>query len=188
MSDTSSRHDEVEVLNRVLSLLNRLEPQLRKKVLTTVIAFFGNDSIEEPRSSLSDSEGSNFVFESIRDESPKSFLAKKQPRTDVERVACLAYYLTHVGGTPYFKTIEISKLNTEAAQPKFSNAANAVNNATKCGYLVPALRGNKQISAMGERFVQALPDRDQATQILKSQRTRRRTRGLKRKRNESSKQ
>jgi len=61
---------------------------------------------------------------------------EKQPRTDVERVACLAYYLTHYRNTPYFKTLDLGKLNTEAAQPKFSNAAYASNNALKMGYLV----------------------------------------------------
>ena len=48
-------------------------------------------------------------------ESPKDFLFRKEPNTDVERVACLAYYLTHRRGTNHFKTIDISKLNTEAA-------------------------------------------------------------------------
>jgi hypothetical protein len=38
----------------------------------------------------------------------------------------------------------------------------AVDNAAKSGYLVPAAKGNKQISANGELFVQALPDRDAA--------------------------
>ncbi len=67
--------------------------------------------------------------------SPKEFLLQKQPKTDVERVACLAFYLTHFRETPFFKTIDISKLNTEAAQPKFSNAAKSVDNATATRYL-----------------------------------------------------
>jgi hypothetical protein len=87
---------------------------------------------------------------------------QKQPRTDVERVACLAFYLMHYRNAPHFKTIDISKLNTEAAQSKMSNAHVAVNNATQTGYLVPAVRGAKQISAAGEVFVQALPDREAA--------------------------
>src|SRR5258705_835088 len=36
--------------------------------------------------------------------SAKEFLAEKRPKTDVERVACLAYYLTHFRETPEFKT------------------------------------------------------------------------------------
>jgi hypothetical protein len=106
--------------------------------------------------------------------SPKDFLLDKKPRTDVERVACLAYFLTHYRDTPFFKTIDISKLNTEAAQPKFSNAAKAVDNATNSRYLVPGAKGNKQLSATGELFVQALPDRESAKSAMISQRPRRR--------------
>lgn len=108
--------------------------------------------------------------------SPKDFIMEKQPRTDVERVASLAYYLTHYKNTPHFRTLDISKMNTEAAQPKFSNAAMAVDNATKTGYLVPATKGNKQLSARGEQFVQALPDRDAAKEVMSNTRQRRRTR------------
>ncbi len=114
------------------------------------------------------------AFSSARTVSPKDFLRDKQPRTDVERVACLAYYLTHYRETPHFKTIDISKLNTEAAQPKLSNAAMAVENATKTHYLVPAAKGSKQISASGESFVQALPDRDLARSEMQKFRPRKR--------------
>src|SRR5207248_8085715 len=85
--------------------------------------------------------------------SPKQFLFQKQPRTDVERVACLAYYLTHYRATSHFKTIDISQLNTEAAQVKFSNTAYAVVNAMNAGFLASAGKGFKQLSAMGERYV-----------------------------------
>ncbi len=103
-------------------------------------------------------------------------MAEKQPKTDVERVACLAYYLAHFRRTPYFKTLDISKLNTEAAQIKFSNPTVAVDNATKLGYLVPASKGNKQVSHIGEQFVQALPDRDKAKATMVQSRPRRRKR------------
>jgi len=63
---------------------------------------------------------------------------------------------------PHFKTLDLARLNTEAAQPKFSNAAYTATNAVKMGYLVPAPKGNRQVSAAGEQFVQALPDRDGA--------------------------
>jgi hypothetical protein len=114
------------------------------------------------------------AFSSEHTISPKDFIRDKQPKTDVERVACLAYYLTHYRETPHFKTIDISKLNTEAAQPKLSNAATAVDNATKTHYLVPAAKGNKQLSASGESFVQALPDRDLARSEMQKFRPRKR--------------
>ncbi len=99
---------------------------------------------------------------------------EKQPKTDVEKVACLAYYLTHYRDTPHFKTLDLSKLNTEAAQVKFSNPAVAVDNATKQTYLVPATKGNKQLSARGEQFVLALPDRDKARDVMANARPRKR--------------
>src|SRR6185437_9470121 len=79
--------------------------------------------------------------------SAKRFMLDKDPRTDVERIACLAYYLTHYSDTPFFGTLELSRLNTEAAQPKFSNASVAVSNSTQLGYLVQAAKGQKQLSA-----------------------------------------
>src|SRR5262249_52301053 len=105
--------------------------------------------------------------------SAKEFVFQKKPQSDVERVTVLAYYLTHYRDTPYFKTLDISKLNTEAAQPKFSNAAYAVENATKLGYLVPASKGTKQLSAAGEVFVDALPDREAAKQARQAARPKR---------------
>ena len=112
-------------------------------------------------------------FSKDRPISPKEFLLKKQPRTDVERVACLAYYLTHYRDQPFFKTLDISKLNTEAAQIKFSNPAKAVDNAAMLGYLAQATKGSKQISAPGELFVDALPDREAAQTAMASARPRR---------------
>jgi hypothetical protein len=92
----------------------------------------------------------------------------------VEKVACLAYYLTHYRDTPHFKTLDISKLNTEAALIKLSNPAVSVDNATKMRYLVPATKGNKQLSAIGEQFVLALPDRERAKDVMSQARPRRR--------------
>jgi hypothetical protein len=89
-------------------------------------------------------------------------LLEKRPQTDVERIACLAYYLTHYRDQPQFKTLDLSKLNTEAAQIKFSNAAKAVDNAAGSHFLMQAGQGKKQISAIGELYVQALPDRSAA--------------------------
>src|SRR5437016_2672472 len=40
--------------------------------------------------------------------SVRDFVAEKRPVTDVERVTCLAYYLTHYRGLPVFKTRDIT--------------------------------------------------------------------------------
>jgi len=91
----------------------------------------------------------------------------------VERIACLGYYLAYYRDQIHFKTFDISKLNTEAAQTKLSNAAYAVNNATKLGYLAPAIKGMKQLSAAGEMYVEALPDRDAASAAFSHSRPKR---------------
>jgi restriction endonuclease Mrr len=108
--------------------------------------------------------------------SPKQFLLEKKPKTDVEKIACLAHYLTHYRDTPTFKTLDLTKLNTEAAQPKFTNAAWSASNAVKNGYLAPANRGQRQLSALGEQFVLALPDRDKAKEIMTQGRRKRKRR------------
>lgn len=93
----------------------------------------------------------------------KQFLAQKAPRSDIERVTVLAYYLTHARGKAHFKTAELSTLNTEAAGPRLSNASYAASNAQKKkGYLAAAPGGAKQITARGEALVNALPDYEAA--------------------------
>jgi hypothetical protein len=99
--------------------------------------------------------------------SAKNFFVEKRPATDVERITCLAYYLTHFRGAPQFKTKQLTELSKEAAQPKFSNAAVAVQNATvQNQFLSQAGQGQKQITARGEAFVEALPDREKAKTAL----------------------
>jgi hypothetical protein len=173
-----------EVLTGVLPAFKKLNQEGRERLLRTIATIFGI------KGALSSSGGQAFTqsgpnystsevtgsFSQDRSMTPKEFLMQKQPRTDVERVACLGYYLTHYRDTPHFKTLDISKINTEAAQPKFANAANAVDNATKNGYLVPATKGNKQLSAASEQFVQALPDRDAAKAVMSNARPRRKAR------------
>jgi hypothetical protein len=163
------KKDIAGILGAVIATLKDLSSEEQQKLLETVATFFG---LRLPTQGTSQLKGAPAVtlgsrlpgggFSEERDLSPKEFILQKQPRTDVERVACLAFYLTNYRSTPHFKTIDISKLNTEAAQSKLSNAHVAVNNATLTGYLVPAVRGTKQISAAGEVFVQALPDREAA--------------------------
>lgn len=99
---------------------------------------------------------------------PKAFMAAKRPKTDVERVACLAYFLTHNRDTSKFKTKALTDLNVEAAGDKFSNISATARNAAASsnGFLSSAGAGNKQITARGEAMVEALPDRDKVTAAL----------------------
>jgi hypothetical protein len=175
--------DDFQVLQRVITALTPLSPEARRRVFEAAALFLqidlrGRDNAtalttgELPPSSPT----SRSPFSEDTSMSVKEFLLDKQPKTDVERIACLAYYLTHYRGTPHFKTVDLSMLNTEAAQPKFSNATVAAINATATGYLAPSTKGQRQLSAAGERFVRALPDRDAARAALESIRRKPRTR------------
>lgn len=179
MESNDTNADDLAVFNEVVSALKRLEPERRERVLGTVMTFLGMDGRARRAESIYGGAAPTPVsggFSEDRSISPKEFMLEKQPRTDVERVACLAYYLTHYRDMPHFKTIDLSTLNTEAAQMKFSNAALSANNASKMGYLVPATKGQKQLSAVGEKFVRALPDRDAAKNVMELARPRRKNR------------
>jgi hypothetical protein len=175
--------DDAAVLTEVISALRRVSPDSRQRLIETICTFFSAKlPYSGPISSVSSGSGSTASnFSGAKPITAREFVLEKEPRTDVERIACLAYYLTHYAETSHFKTLDLSRLNTEAAQPKFSNPAVAVENATKMGYLVPSIKGHKQLSAAGERFVQALPDREAAKTAMNSVRSRmrRRTSGRK---------
>lgn len=171
--------NEFNALQKIISVLQELSQDSREKLLKTVITFFGIQTtgrrvISEESTQLSFDKALP-SFSEDRSMSPKEFLIEKEPHTDVEKVACLAYYLTHYRDTQHFKTIDISKLNTEAAQRKFSNATKAIANAMRSGYLVPSTKGHKQLSAAGELFVQALPDRNAAREAMSKAHPRRKT-------------
>ncbi len=183
---------EIQALNAILAAFSKLDAESRERVFQTVATFFGlqtaatmfgfgprlaTRSAAPPSDSTPNGQRAKEPsFSEDRSLSPKQFMFEKQPKTDVEKVACLAYYLTHYLQTPHFKTLDISRLNTEAAQVKFANPAVAVENATRLSYLVPATKGMKQISALGEQFVLALPDRERGKLIMKTARPRRRNR------------
>jgi hypothetical protein len=99
---------------------------------------------------------------------PKAFMAGKRPSTDMEKVTCLAFYLGKHRNTATFKTRELTDLNTEAAQPKLSNASATARNAVTQGLLSLAGRGQKQITTRGEALVEALPDREKVQVALEA--------------------
>jgi len=96
----------------------------------------------------------------------KHFYSSKKPTTDIERVTVLAYFLTYAQDKPHFKTIDLTKTNTEAAGPRLSNATYAARNAVTNGLLALAGKGQKQITTLGEDVVKALPDRDAVKAVL----------------------
>jgi len=151
-----------------------LSEGLARKVTALVMGGGGNSeglgSGEESRAGEED--GSANV-------SPKAFMTAKRPSTDMERITCLAFYLTHTKRMTPFKTRDLIDLNIAAAQPKMSNASVAARNAVQNEYLWLAGGGKKQITARGEAVVQALPDRDKVKKALEIHRLRKRRKSRK---------
>jgi hypothetical protein len=189
-------YNDLDVLTSIISALKKLSKDDQQRTLLSVATFLnlspqGTAIVTNSGPAASSSAGfspSSDVssFSEDRAISPKEFIRDKGCRSDVERVTCLAYYLTHYRDTPHFKTLDISTLNTEAAQPKLSNASVAVENAVKAGLLVQATKGNKQISAAGEVYVQYLPDQAAARAGVQGVRQRRKPRKPPMKKREST--
>lgn len=192
MADDTPSDEQLlyNAFNELAGVLLPLKQELRERALAMLAPFLGvtvpNGSVVEvvetgARRPAGHRSPPPIQIASREPPSPKDFLFRKQPNTDVERVACLAYYLSQHRDARHFKTIDISKLNTEAAQRKFANAAASVDNARRAGFLTPVGGGSKQLTAEGERFVDALPNRVAAQAILSTgkrkvrRQTRRRT-------------
>lgn len=159
---------DVKAMETAFEALSSLKPEEKKRVLLWLweklevgglapVAAQSSASLAAP-STVTVNAGSPAV--SGVTPTAKSFLAQKEPKTDAERITCLAYYSTHYKATPRFKSKELKELNVEAAQPQFSNIAVAVMNAAGSKYLSAAGGGDKQITVLGEKLVEALPDRE----------------------------
>jgi hypothetical protein len=156
--------DELETMRGCAKVLDQLDDGARRRVLRWLVDRYVPDLYSTPLGSPSsqfakiNTDDSQVIGSAV---TVKRFMQEKAPQTDVERITALAYYLTHYRGVPHFKTADLSALNIEAAQPKFSNAANAASNAQKSsGFLADAGKGLRQITSKGEEAVEALPDRE----------------------------
>jgi hypothetical protein len=167
MLESLPREDQKHVLQTVVTWLHLADFPAQRAEITS-------KSVSAEPASASSSE--DYPFSGRREITPKEFLLEKDPQTDSERMTCLGYYLTHFRDHPYFKTEDLSKLNTEAAQRKFANAALTAKNAVRDGFFVQAPKqGLRQLSALGEQYVQALPDHEAARLVRKRMRVRRRS-------------
>ena len=159
--------DTNEVFRQVIDLLEPLSDADRERTIQGAMGFLGMKFQLLPKSDpVGRSNGRDPVFSGHKELGPMDFLAEKNPETDVDRVVCLAYYLSHRRDMKYFNTLDISTLSVEAALPKLSNPAQAVNTALMRGLLVHAPEKQKQLSILGKRYVIALPDIQAAKAVL----------------------
>lgn len=162
MSTKKAHSAVVQALDEVLVALDGLEQSDQLWVLQTVWSRLGIASAPAPAagSMARGLPAPTPISAMPASTDPKTFIRQKAPINDVQRVACLAYFLTHVRGTPHFKSRDIAALNTDAAGPRI-NMSRAVNNAANQNhYLAPAGGGKKQITSRGEDVVNALPDQE----------------------------
>jgi len=134
--------------------------QLALKIIALVMSGSTTTVENFERVIFQNSTGNGASIAAGVDITPKAFMAEKKPASEIERLTCLAYYLSHNRNMNAFKTRDLTKLNTEAAQPNFSNPTVFARNADTAGFLSKAGGGSKQITALGEKVVEAMPDRE----------------------------
>jgi hypothetical protein len=169
MADTTAQ--ELDAIKTALDALWPLDAEARARAIAGIAGALGVQQSSASPSGVRPLLGGGPAANGAPGElgTPREFLAMKSPRTDIERITCLAYYLTYARNTPHFDTKELSELNTEAAGARFSNASYTASNATKkSGFLTAAPGGKKQITPRGEALVNALPDRQAVEAALEA--------------------
>jgi len=168
---------ELEALSIILEALEPLDDEKRRFVLKTASDRFNISDVvpaKTPQNAeiIPPANNSPTVVQSgtsLGGISAKDFLKSKRPLTDVQRIACLAFYLTYGNAQNHFKTGNLTKLNTDAAAPKLSNAAVSVMHAAgHFRFLSQAGGGKKQITSIGEDVVNALPDQAAVKSVLEN--------------------
>ena len=108
----------------------------RREALRVLNVIMGGGDSEKISLGIKDiAESSEPTITASQTVDPKTFMAAKRPMSDVERITCLAYYLSRYRGATQYKTRELTDLNTEASQPRFSNPTVAARNAVTQQYL-----------------------------------------------------
>lgn len=192
MARASVITEEFKAIQTALEVLEPLEQPQREFAVAMILARLGMAKAEGGLHSGNAGRGgalgtggsAALTPAALKTMTAKDFLKLKTPATDLERFVCLAYYLTHARDTAQFTTRDITKLNSEALGPDFSNAAaTATNGVKQSKFLSRAGGGKKRITTLGEAVVEALPDRQKAKEAAAAapRRAKRKDRGKKRK-------
>ena len=101
-----------DIIDKVVKDLLPLDSYSRLRVYRTIGTFFGfDDSYPKVTGNMDSRVPANASrepqFSSSEKPTPKKFMLQKRPSTNIERVACLAYYLTCFRNTPHFKNTDI---------------------------------------------------------------------------------
>jgi len=181
MEKSKTFTEELNAIGVILGILEPLDDEKRKFVLRTVTERLGITGVipaasnvgGKPTNAAPTSGGGGVI--AIKEIGAKDFMKVKNPQTDSQRIACLAFYLTHNREQNEFKTVDLRKLNEDAHGIRLSNPAVAVMNATDTSkFLAPAGHGKKRITTLGEDVVEALPDQEAVKAVIGSSKAGRR--------------
>ncbi|MDB5905150.1 MAG: polyketide synthase, partial [Betaproteobacteria bacterium] len=167
------RMDDVDALHSVVAILRRLEPEAQRRVLASAEAFL---DVPPHRTAMADVHPDPTLRRRTGESSSSgdvalsanTFLDRKRPVSDVDRVACLAYYLTHYEKKAEFRIADLIAINDKAGQNAFYNVRSAIANAVTDGYLIVGISGTKRISATGDAYVDLLPNVQAARDALRA--------------------
>ncbi|MFN0298953.1 MAG: hypothetical protein ACKVQU_01230 [Burkholderiales bacterium] len=176
MAKTSVITEEFGAIQAALEVLEPLNETQRRFAVSMILSRLGMSATDgTPGSgggvpSLVRPQATGSEIKAL---SSKDFLKQKQPRTDLERFLCLAYYLTHAQVITQFTTRDITKLNGEAHGQNFTNAAATAQNGMKQSkFFSNASGGKKRITTLGESVVEALPSAEKVKEVLDATRGR----------------
>lgn len=113
---------ELGALDLMLRTLRSVAPEDRSRLLRLLTEYFDG-------SSRADS-GREPIVGDLRD-----FLLIAQPKTPMERVLCLAYYLASNGIAREFSALDINRTNTDARQIKIQGVPEILEDAAANGLM-----------------------------------------------------
>ena len=174
--DGGDRRAELRAMETLLGALEPLSPEGQRRSLEWLINILDLPvGVAQPSHPAGPAMQANSAASSVVP-TPKAFMSAKKPTNAAERIAGLAFYLTHYRAQAHFKVADIVALNTESAGPKFSNPSRDFSSAeVRSGYVVAAgSTGMKQITTRGEALTEALPDREAVKLALKENEFKRR--------------
>jgi hypothetical protein len=175
MAEAKAFTNELTALAATLNALEPLGDEARRFVLRTAI-----DRLDVRDVSVASQTNSQDPFAKAKtgsngveaEKSPKEFLRAKKATSELQRLVCLASYLTDARKQLHFTTKDLTALNIEAAGGKLSNASATIRNGTsQSGFFASAGKGGlKQLTPLGEDVAKALPDQDRMKAVVEEHR------------------
>ncbi|MGA8575266.1 MAG: hypothetical protein WB609_06175 [Candidatus Cybelea sp.] len=155
---------ELDAVQSILATLSRFDHNVRRKILRTVNAFFGADHGDDAAPLTLPSVSSKFFQQ--RPMSARQFSSGKQPKTAIERLVTLAYFLEESRGAHDYTAQDLISASKEAALPSRPSITSAIEKAKAEQLIAPNVLGRYHLTPTGRAYAEALPNRDRAQQLL----------------------